>query len=344
MPLIDVADLSVRFGTGEKSIHAVNGVSFSLGSGETLGIVGESGSGKSVTSLAIMGLLPKRGVTVDARHVAFNGVDLLSLAESRFRQLRGKELAMIFQDPLSSLNPVLSIGEQVTEVLRAHRRINKVDATARAAELLEMVGIASPVQQLKRYPHQFSGGMRQRVMVAIALALEPKLLIADEPTTALDVTTQAQVLELLQRLIAERHTALILISHDLGVVAGLTGRVVVMYAGFVVESADTADIFARPAHPYTVGLLNSIPRLDSSRAIPLQGIAGLPPDPSHGRRGCPFAPRCPRRSEQCLTENPLLSFVGPTIPGKSRQPHLVACWHPIDRDGRSHDLNLSARS
>src|SRR5664279_5434267 len=257
MALLSVRDLVVRFRTHDGTVNAVNGVSFDLDEGETLGLVGESGCGKSVTNLAVMRLLPSPAGRIEGGQVVFEGQDLLSLDESEMRDLRGKEIAMIFQDPMTSLNPVLTIEEQMVETIRAHRRVSKAEARAKTIELLSTVGIPQPESRLRNFPHQFSGGMRQRVMIAMALALEPKLLIADEPTTALDVTIQAQVLELLSRLAADRGTAVILITHDLGVVAGMTKRTNVMYAGFVVESGTTVDLFARPSHPYTCLLYTS---------------------------------------------------------------------------------------
>jgi oligopeptide/dipeptide ABC transporter ATP-binding protein len=248
------------------------------------------------------------------------------------RELRGKEIAMIFQDPMTSLNPVLTIEEQMVETIRAHRRVSKSEARARTLELLHTVGIPQPEARLRNFPHQFSGGMRQRVMIAMALALEPKLLIADEPTTALDVTIQAQVLDLLQRLAAEQGTALILITHDLGVVAGMTKRVNVMYAGFVVESASTPDLFARPRHPYTVGLLHSMPRLDAQPGEPLIPIEGVPPDLRRAPVGCPFAPRCAWRVEACWTAMPPLDPIDATQEIVTTGPnatHRIACWNPV---------------
>ena len=278
MALLSVRDLVVRFHTHDGTVHAVNGVSFDLEEGETLGLVGESGCGKSVTNLAVMRLLPAPAGKIVGGHVYFEDEDLIALDESEMRELRGKEVAMIFQDPMTSLNPVLTIEEQMVETIKAHKKVSKAEARARTIELLAMVGIPKPEGRLRDYPHQFSGGMRQRVMIAMALALEPKLLIADEPTTALDVTIQAQVLELLSRLAADHGTAVILITHDLGVVAGMTRRINVMYAGFVVETATTGDLFARPAHPYTVGLMHSMPRLDAQPGEPLIPIEGTPPD------------------------------------------------------------------
>jgi oligopeptide transport system ATP-binding protein len=331
MNLLSIRDLVVKFRTHDGTVHAVNGVSFDLDEGETLGLVGESGCGKSVTNLAVMRLLPTPAGRIEGGEVFFDGQDLLSLDESEMRDLRGKEIAMIFQDPMTSLNPVLTIEEQMVETIRAHRRITKSGARARTLELLGTVGIPEAETRLRNYPHQFSGGMRQRVMIAMALALEPKLLIADEPTTALDVTIQAQVLDLLQRLAADRSTAVILITHDLGVVAGMTRRVNVMYAGFVVESASTADLFARPRHPYTVGLMHSIPRLDAQPGEPLIPIEGVPPDLRRAPIGCPFAPRCAWRLEECWTAMPFLEPIDPTHEIVTTGPnatHRIACWNP----------------
>src|SRR4051812_17885885 len=287
--LLSVENLVVRFRTHEGAVHAVNGVSFELDRGEALGLVGESGCGKSVTNLAIMRLLPKPAGRIEGGRVLFDGLDLVTLSEADMRDLRGKEIAMIFQDPMTSLNPVLTIEEQMVETIQAHRKMSRTDARKHAMELLGGVGISPPETRLKSYPHQFSGGMRQRVMIAMALALEPKLMIADEPTTALDVTIQAQVLEILHRLTTDTGTALILITHDLGVVAGMTQRILVMYAGFVVEAATTPELFERPAHPYTVGLLHSIPRLDEIEPTTLIPIEGTPPDQRRAPTGCPFA-------------------------------------------------------
>jgi oligopeptide transport system ATP-binding protein len=329
MHLLSLSDLVVRFRTHDGTVYAVNGVSFDLDEGETLGLVGESGCGKSVTNLAVMRLLPKPAGHIEGGEVHFEGQDLLALEESEMREMRGSQLAMIFQDPMTSLNPVLTIEEQMVETLRAHRRISKRDARARAIELLNMVGIPQPETRLRNYPHQFSGGMRQRVMIAMALALEPKLLIADEPTTALDVTIQAQVLDLLQRLAAEHGTAVILITHDLGVVAGMTRRINVMYAGYVVESAPTSELFARPCHPYTIGLMHSIPRLDAP-GEPLIPIEGVPPDLRFKPVGCPFAPRCAWRVEQCWKEMPRLEPIAPTkevVTTGSNATHRAACWN-----------------
>jgi oligopeptide transport system ATP-binding protein len=330
MALLSVRDLVVRFRTHDGTVYAVNGVSFDLDEGETLGLVGESGCGKSVTNLAVMRLLPSPAGRIEGGQVVFEGLDLLGLDEPAMRDLRGKDIAMIFQDPMTSLNPVLTIEEQMVETIRAHRRVSKTEARATTIELLGMVGIPQPEARLKNFPHQFSGGMRQRVMIAMALALEPKMLIADEPTTALDVTIQAQVLELLSRLAAEHGTAVILITHDLGVVAGMTKRINVMYAGFVVESATTPDLFARPHHPYTVGLLHSMPRLDAQPGEPLIPIEGTPPDLRFAPVGCAFAPRCAWRMDRCWKENPGLEPMQPTpeiVTTGPRATHRVACWN-----------------
>jgi oligopeptide/dipeptide ABC transporter ATP-binding protein len=338
--LLSLRDLRVRFRTPDGPIYAVNGVSLDVDSGETLGLVGESGCGKSVTSLAVMRLLPGgRGCTVEGR-VVFDGTDVLALPEKTMRGMRGRDLAMVFQDPMTSLNPVLTVGEQVVETIRAHRRVGRSAARARAAELLELVGIPRPAEQLRRFPHQFSGGMRQRVMIAMALALRPKLLIADEPTTALDVTIQAQVLELLATLTGDAGTAAILITHDLGVVARMTQRMSVMYAGLIVESGRTAALFAQPRHPYLAALLRSMPRLDADggSAATLAPIEGSPPDLHRAPTGCPFAPRCERRLDVCdQAMPPLLPAPTEEAPTRPADPartgphavHLVACHNPV---------------
>jgi oligopeptide/dipeptide ABC transporter ATP-binding protein len=328
MALLSVEDLVVRFRTHEGTIYAVNGVTFDLEAGETLGLVGESGCGKSVTNLAVMRLLPKPAGRIEGGSVVFDGLDLATLPESDMREIRGRDIAMIFQDPMTSLNPVLRIDEQMIETIRAHRQTTVEDARKRAIELLAMVGIPKPENRLRDYPHQFSGGMRQRVMIAMALALSPKLMIADEPTTALDVTIQAQVLEILRSLTTEVGTALILITHDLGVVAGMTQRINVMYAGFIVETATTENLFATPSHPYTVGLLHSIPRLDEVRPEALIPIEGSPPDQRREPVGCPFAPRCAWRLPVCWTDNPPLIALDPGARVRTSGPeatHRVAC-------------------
>ena len=332
-PVLRVRDLIVRFDSGRNVVRAVNGVSFDLEAGGALGLVGESGSGKSVTSLAILRLLPRPAAKIVAGEIWLGDRDLIRLSDREMRRLRGKEMSLVPQDPLSGLNPVLTIGEQVVETLRAHEDMRRREARDRATELLSTVGIPQPRDQLDRYPHQFSGGMRQRVLIAIALALRPTLLIADEPTTALDVTVQAQVLELLHELTAQRGTAILLISHDLGIMARMTQRIMVMYAGYVVESAPTAEIFARPEHPYTAGLLRSIPRVgDAGR--PLTPIVGSPPEPDWVPRGCPFAPRCAWALDVCWHEMPPLEPVAAVTFSRDPRPgrHLLACHNPVAAD------------
>jgi peptide/nickel transport system ATP-binding protein len=307
--LIDIANLKVVFhGDRGRTTHAVDTVNFDLARGETLGIVGESGCGKSVTALAIMGLLPKTSAKVSG-HVRFDGVDLLHLSDNALRDLRGNRLAMIFQEPMTSLNPAYTIGEQIMEVLVRHRGLNGQQARKRAIELLRNVRIPSPEQRVDDYPHRLSGGMRQRAMIAMALACDPQLLIADEPTTALDVTIQAQVLELMRMLKEQTDAAIILISHDLGVVAEVCDEVAVMYAGEIVERAPVGALFEQPQHPYTVGLLASIPRLDR-RVDKLATIEGALPDMSAPPHGCRFAPRCPFVSEICIAAPPPMVDVG----------------------------------
>ncbi len=337
--LLSVRDLRVEFSSSSGRVRAVNGVSFDLEPHEMLGIVGESGCGKSVTSLAILRLLPKPAGRIVGGSVEFEGRDLVDLSENDIRDLRGRDVAMIFQDPMTSLNPVITIGEQLVEVILAHRSMKRADAERRAVEMLELVGIPNARPRLRSFPHQFSGGMRQRVMIAMALALGPKLLIADEPTTALDVTIQAQILDLIRKVAAETGTAVMLITHDLGVVAGMTQRIQVMYAGRIVETATTGELFAHPRHPYTVGLLRSIPRLDDDGATrELISIEGLPPDLTRLPPGCPFAPRCAWAIERCGTDDPALT---PVVPGERvvvsgpEATHRVACWNPAtDEEAR----------
>jgi len=305
-PLLSVRDLTVTFTRrGRRDVRAVEGVSFDVGAGQTLGIVGESGSGKSVTSLAVMGLLPRRGVRITGS-VKLDGDELLGMSDGALRDLRGRDLAMVFQDPMTSLNPVITIGLQVTEVLRRHRDMTKAQAATEAESLLHRVGIPDPHRRLSDYPHQLSGGMRQRALIAMALACRPRLLIADEPTTALDVTIQAQILDLLKTLVVDSGTALMMITHDLGVVAGLCDTVHVMYSGRIVESAPRRRLFAAPRHPYTTGLLASIPRLDHPRDQPLAPIPGSPNDTLPWTVGCAFQPRCGRRTEICAEQAPQL--------------------------------------
>jgi oligopeptide/dipeptide ABC transporter ATP-binding protein len=324
-PLLEVDDLRVQFWTARGTIHAVNGVTFHVAPGETLGIVGESGCGKSVTSLALLGILPRAGRVVGGSAM-FEGRDLLQLSDAELRHVRGKEIAMIFQDPMTSLNPVLTIGHQIREALETHFGMDRDAADARAAELLDHVGIPGAKSRLRDYPHQFSGGMRQRAMIAMALACEPKLLIADEPTTALDVTIQAQILELLRQLVAERRTALILITHDLGVVAGMCERVNVMYAGMMVETGAAEDLFSRPRHPYTLGLLQSIPRLDAKRREKLHPIEGVPRDMLSAPSACPFAPRCRYVIDGCYAEVPALRPMEPAHDARCVNPVPAEMW------------------
>ncbi|MGH8774438.1 MAG: ABC transporter ATP-binding protein [Jiangellaceae bacterium] len=321
--LLDVRGLEVAFTRkGRRDVRAVDGVSFTVAAGETVGIVGESGSGKSVTSLAVMGLLPRRGVRVSGQ-VWFDGDDLLTLPRDRMRDIRGQDIAMVFQDPMSSLNPVVPIGIQVTEVLECHQGMKGDTATTAATDLLDRVGIPDPNRRLKEYPHQLSGGMRQRALIAMALACRPRLLIADEPTTALDVTIQAQILELLKALVRDSGAALVLITHDLGVVAGLCDTVHVMYAGKVVESAPRHELFGEPRHPYTGGLLASVPRLDAPRGAALHPIPGSPTDVRPWTHGCAFAPRCGNRVEPCLQDTPAL---------ETSLERTLRCFNPLRAD------------
>jgi oligopeptide/dipeptide ABC transporter ATP-binding protein len=323
MALLEVAELAVRFATSHGDVRAVNGVSFNVEAGATVGLVGESGSGKSVTSLAIMGMLPSRHAHVDSGRIVFDGCDLLTLPNRQLRARRGAELAMVFQNPVASLNPVVKIGTQIAEAIRAHRAVSRAGARSAALELLERVSVPDPVRVLDSYPHRLSGGMCQRVMIAIALALRPKLLIADEPTTALDVTIQAQVLELLRELTTDFGTAVILITHDLGVVAAMTSQVHVMYAGRIVESAPTETLFSAPRHPYTLGLIRSVARSDRATRVPVAPIPGQPPDPTVEIAGCPFHPRCAWRLDVCTSDLPALA--GPA-------PHVFACHNPLTPD------------
>jgi oligopeptide transport system ATP-binding protein len=321
--LLSVEDLRVEFWTQRGTIHAVNGITFDIRPGETLGIVGESGCGKSVTALALLGILPRAG-RVSTGSAIFGGRDLIQLSDSDMRDIRGRQIAMIFQDPMTSLNPVLTIGRQLREALETHFDMKKKEAEQRSAELLDRVGIPSANQRIRDYPHQFSGGMRQRAMIAMALACKPKLLIADEPTTALDVTIQAQILNLLRELVAEEDAALILITHDLGVVAGMCERVHVMYAGMFMETATASQLFAKPRHPYTLGLLQSIPRLDATRKTRLQPIEGAPRDMLRPPAACPFQPRCRYEVEASSQEVPPLE--------ETERGHKVACFNPVPED------------
>ncbi len=320
-PVLSVRDLRVRFGSKRGTAEVVNGLSYDLHPGETVALVGESGSGKSVSSLALTGLVPQPPGEVSGE-VLFDGADLVQASDAELRAIRGNDIAMIFQDPMTSLNPVMTIGEQVAEGMRLHLGLGEDAARDRAAELLDRVGIPSARERLDDYPHQFSGGMRQRVMIAIGLACRPQVLIADEPTTALDVTIQAQIVELIGELQAELETAVLWITHDLGVVAGIADRVMVMYAGRIVERAGVDDLYQRPAHPYTDGLLGSLPVLGSQRRDELVSIPGLPPDPTDLPPGCDFWPRCPHRlDERCRDEVPALHEVAPG--------HEVACFYEL---------------
>jgi peptide/nickel transport system ATP-binding protein len=320
-PLLSVRDLRVTFTRqDEEPFVAVDGVSFDVRPGQTVGLVGESGCGKSVTSLAIMGLLPQRGVTVEGE-VLYGGANLLTQTREQMRDRRGRDLGMIFQDPLSSLNPVVPIGVQVTEVLERHKGLSRKAAMPLAREMLEKVGIPDPLRRLKDYPHQLSGGMRQRALIAMALACEPRLLIADEPTTALDVTIQAQILALLKDLVEDTGTALVMITHDLGVVAGLVDRVNVLYAGRIVERGDRHPLFAAPRHPYTHGLLASIPRLDGSRGEKLTPIPGSVSDNLPWAHACAFAPRCSQPIDVCVERTPELVEEG---------TRALRCHNPVE--------------
>ena len=316
--LLSVSGLKTEFHTKDGIIHAVNGVSFDLKEGETLGIVGESGCGKSVTVMSMLRLIPTPPGKITGGKALFQGRDLLKLSDEEIRHVRGAQISMVFQDPMTSLNPVLTIGKQVSEAYSIHIASTRQQAEDRAVEMLEMVNITDAKDHLKDYPHQFSGGMRQRAMIGMALACMPQILIADEPTTALDVTIQAQIIELVKRLRDELGMAVIWITHDLGIIAGLAHRVLVMYAGYIVESSDVKDLYSHPTHPYTLGLLNSLPKLTVKGKERLTSIDGLPPVLFELENKCPFAPRCKYVIDHCLKENPPLMQVGPG--------HHVACW------------------
>ncbi len=323
-PLLDVKGLTVGFGTDDGVVQAVRGVDFEVRSGEILAIVGESGSGKSVTAMSLLKLLPP-SATIEGS-VDWAGESLLDASEQRMQAVRGNEIAMIFQDPLSALNPVYKVGQQIAEMVHSHRKVSKADARARAVEMLTQVGIPQPEKRVNQFPHEFSGGMRQRAMIAMGLSCEPRLIVADEPTTALDVTVQAQVLDLLVDLCHRLSTAVILITHDLGVVAGIADRVTVMYAGRVVESGSVDDVFDATAHPYTAGLLSSLPRLDGDVAAPLVPIAGQPPSMLNPPSGCSFHPRCPFAKEEagCMTIVPTLDERRPgQLSACHRAPELI---------------------
>ncbi|MBF8187686.1 ABC transporter ATP-binding protein [Nonomuraea sp. K274] len=334
-PLLEVCDLQAVYDSPRGPVHALNGVSFSVRAGEVLALVGESGSGKSATAFAIMGLLPRTNGRIIAGQVLFEQRDLLRLSERQLRALRGDEIALVFQNPMTTLNPTLTIGAQLREVIRQHTGVSRRAADARAVELLGLVEIPDPAARLKSYPHQLSGGLRQRVMIALALSCDPKLLIADEATTALDVTTQAQVLRLLKRVTAKLGTAMVVITHSMGVVAGLADRVAVMYAGRIVEIGDVEEIFYTARHPYTVGLLGAIPRMDTPRSQELVSIEGRPPSLLALPAGCPFADRCRHVMDRCTTEAP-----APVSPAR----HTAACWaDPEDvRAGMAEPVSVAA--
>lgn len=316
--LLDVQGLETQFKTPEGIVHAVNGVSFGLKEGETLGIVGESGCGKTVTMLSVLRLIPSPPGKITAGKAFFSGQDLLQMSNEEIRHVRGGQIAVVFQDPMTSLNPVLTIGTQMEEPLMLHLGMTRQQARLRSAELLEKVGIPNAKDRLPDYPHQFSGGMRQRVMIAMALSCDPQILIADEPTTALDVTIQAQIVELVKRLRDELGMTIIWITHDLGIIAGLAQRVIVMYGGYIIEEAPVKELYAHPEHPYTIGLLGSLPRVDEKERHRLYSIEGLPPVLYAKPQVCPFAPRCKWVIEHCWKENPMLEPVSPD--------HLAACW------------------
>jgi oligopeptide transport system ATP-binding protein len=316
--ILSVKNLETHFKTQEGTVHAVNGVSFFLKEGETLGIVGESGCGKSVTMMSMMQLIPTPPGKVVAGTAMYQGKDLLKISDDEMRSIRGAQIAIVFQDPMTSFNPVLTIGRQVSEPLEVHQGMNRKQAYDRVVEMLAMVGIPNPKDRLNDYPHQFSGGMRQRAMIAMSLICTPQVLIADEPTTALDVTIQAQIIELVKRLRDDLGMAIIWITHDLGIIAGLAHRVGVMYGGFIIEEASVKDLYTHPSHPYTLGLLNSLPRMDEQGYRRLASIEGLPPILYQTPTSCPFAPRCQFVKERCRKENPALRSVG--------NGHFTACW------------------
>jgi oligopeptide transport system ATP-binding protein len=316
--LLELKNLKVEFNTLDGVVHAVNGVSFSVAAGKTLGVVGESGCGKSVTVLSVIRLIDEPPGKIADGEILFHGHDLLKLGKEEMQDIRGEKIAMVFQDPMTSLNPVLTISRQITEAIMFHAKVNEEEALVQAVNLLELVGIPNAKDRLNNYPHQFSGGMRQRVMIAIALSCNPEILIADEPTTALDVTIQAQILELAKNIQKELGMSMIWITHDLGVIAELADDVIVMYAGRIVEEADVYQIFENPLHPYTIALLGSLPRVDDSGKARLATIPGSPPDGIHIPTGCSFAPRCTHKIDRCLAEVPSLS--------DRDTEHKVACW------------------
>lgn len=316
--VLEVNDLKIVFHSLDKEIFAVNGVSFALNAGELLGVVGESGSGKSVTMLSLVKLLPAPPAQIASGQVIMEGQNVLEMDAGSLRKLRGEKVGFIFQDPMTSLNPVLTVGYQLAEPLRVHLGLNRSQARSRAIELMEMVGIPSAETRLDDYPHRFSGGMRQRVMIAMAISCNPKVLIADEPTTALDVTIQAQIVDLIRKLRRELGTAIIWVTHDLGVLAGIADRVLVMYGGFIVECAPAGELYSNPRHPYTQALINTLPNLTGPRPTNLESIGGQPPLITKFPTSCPFAPRCARVHDRCLEENP------PLVTQAAQ--HEVACW------------------
>jgi oligopeptide/dipeptide ABC transporter ATP-binding protein len=321
VPLLEVRDLQVSFRLEHNTIYAVQGLSLQVRAGERVGVVGESGSGKSVSALSVMRMVPSPG-RITGGEVVFEGRDLLGLSPAAMRHIRGGQVGMIPQNPLTSLNPVITIESHFQEVLSLHLGLNRHQARDRAVELLTSVGIPHPATRLHEYPHRLSGGQRQRVIIALAMACQPRLLIADEPTTALDVTIQAQILELIDDLVERSNLGAILITHNLGIVAGHCDRVVVMYAGRVMETATVLDLFDHPSHPYTVGLLRCVPRLAATRSRAFAAIPGLPPQVTQLRQGCPFAPRCQRATDRCRAETPPLEEIAPA--------HSIACWNPVD--------------
>jgi oligopeptide/dipeptide ABC transporter ATP-binding protein len=325
-PILEVNDLVTSFTTPRGRLTAVNHVSFSLDRGETLGVVGESGSGKTVLSRSILNLLPSMGLE-QSGSVVFEGTDMLTASTDVLRTLWGARIAMIFQDPMSSLNPVVRIERQITETLRLHLKMDRQEAKATAVALLDQVGIPSPAERVRNYPYQLSGGMRQRVMIAIAIACSPRLVLADEPTTSLDVTVQAQILDLLAAMKAERNMSMILVSHDLGVVATRADRIAVMYGGRIVEIAPTKTLFASMAMPYTQALIGSTPRISQASHVRLTAIDGRPPDLVNPPKGCAFAPRCPYATDQCRNDVP------PLVAARNDESHLYACWNPLSGSG-----------
>jgi oligopeptide/dipeptide ABC transporter ATP-binding protein len=334
--LLEVKGLKVRFATEDGVVHAVDGVDFELDRGDVLGIVGESGSGKSVTAMTLLGLTRDKNTRFEGE-VIYKGQNLLDLPESRLRDVRGNEIAMIFQDPMTSLNPVYTVGDQIVEAIVTHEQATKREAKRRAAELLRQVGIPNPQQRVDDYPHQFSGGMRQRAMIAMALSCNPDVLIADEPTTALDVTIQAQILELLDRLREDFDSAVILITHDLGVVAEVANDIIVMYAGRVVEHGPKRQLFYDPQHPYTWGLLGSIPRLDRPKPEKLHSIEGMPPSLINLPQGCKFRPRCPHAFDKCEEEPELKNRV-------EDREHLDRCWLSVDDKRSLRDTTIAGEA